>query len=145
MRRIVIIHEDADDVLQNVWIKVYRNIDTFEQASSLYTWLYRIATHAAIDTLRKRKTHVTEMESSLENTLINDPYFDGDAAAYKLKAAIARLPEKQMLVFNMKYYQELKYHEMSKILDTSVGALKASYHHAVKKIKESLMTDNIEI
>jgi len=145
VRRIVIVHEDADDTLQNVWIKVYSHIDTFAEASSLYTWLYRIATHEALNTLSKRKRHASDVESYLENTLVNDPYFDGDETALKLKAAIAMLPEKQMLVFNMKYYQELKYHEMSEILNTSVGALKASYHHAVKKIKKTLLTDNIEI
>lgn len=145
IRRIVIVHEDADDILQNVWIKVYKHIDTFAEKSTLYTWLYRIATHEALDTLRKRKTHVQDLESHLENTLVNDPYFDGDEAALKLKTAIGMLPQKQMLVFNMKYYQELKYQEMSEILDTSIGALKASYHHAVKKIKAALLIDNIEI
>lgn len=136
VRRIVMIHEDADDVVQNVWVKVYRHIDGFDQKSLLYTWLYRIATNEALTLIKKRKTK-TEDESIVD-LLKSDPYFDGGEAEIKLKTAVAQLPEKQMLVFNMKYYQEMKYKEISEVLGTSVGGLKASYHHAVAKIKQSI-------
>jgi RNA polymerase sigma-70 factor (ECF subfamily) len=142
IRRIVHVHEDADDVLQNVWVKVYRNIRKFDQKSSLYTWLYRIATNEALTHKSKRKLATNTLEGSVAHLLQSDPYFEGNEAMIQLKIAIDSLPEKQMLVFNMKYYQEMKYSEISEILGTSVGGLKASYHHAVTKIKASI-TSNI--
>ena len=142
IRRIVHVHEDADDVLQNVWVKVYRNISKFDNKSSLYTWLYRIATNEALTHNTKRKLKTSTLEGSVAHLLQSDPYFEGGEAIIQLKTAIAQLPEKQMLVFNMKYYEEMKYREISEILGTSIGGLKASYHHAVTKIKASI-TSNI--
>ena len=140
IRNIVINHDDADDVLQNTFIKVYQNLKNFKGESKLFSWIYRIATNEAITFLNnkiKRNGITTEsfQQKQIEN--INaDPYFDGDAIQLKLHQSIALLPEKQQLVFKMKYFQELKYEEISEILGTSVGALKASYFHAVKKIEE---------
>jgi len=146
IRKIVLNHDDADDVLQNTFMKVWRNIDTFREESSLYTWLYRIATNESITFLnsRKKKSMIPlndESEYLLEN-LMSDPYFEGDQVQIKLQQAIIRLPEKQRLVFNMKYFDEMKYDDMAEILDTSVGALKASYHHAVKKVEEYLKNND---
>jgi len=144
IRKIVLNHDDADDVLQNTFMKVWRSVDKFREESSLYTWLYRIATNESITFLnsKKRKSLMPlgeENEYLMEN-LSSDPYFEGDEIQLKLQKAIARLPEKQRLVFNMKYFDEMKYDEMAKVLDTSVGALKASYHHAAKKIEEYIRT-----
>ena len=140
IRKIVLSHEDADDVLQNTFIKVLRSIDNFREESSLYTWLYRIATNESLTFINsaKRKSFMPLNETSdyLMDNLTSDPWFDGDEVQLKLQKAILGLPEKQRLVFNMKYFEELKYDEISEILGTSVGALKASYHHAVKKIEE---------
>ncbi len=141
VRGIVLVHEDTDDVLQNVWVKVYRNISKFDNKSSLYTWLYRIATNEAITHKTKRKLATNTLEGSVAHLLQSDPYFEGNEAVIQLKTAIDSLPEKQMLVFNMKYYQDMKYNEISEILGTSVGGLKASYHHAVTKIKASITSD----
>jgi len=146
IRKIVINHDDADDVLQNTFMKVWRNIDTFREESSLYTWLYRIATNESITFLnsRKKKSLIPlndESEYLLEN-LMSDPYFEGDQVQMKLQEAIVRLPEKQRLVFNMKYFDEMKYDDMAEILNTSVGALKASYHHAVKKVEDYLKNND---
>ena len=142
IRKLVINHEDADDILQNTFIKVWRSIDKFREESSLYTWLYRIATNESLTFLNsnKRKSFLPMNEASefLANNLASDPYFEGDEIQLKLQKAIATLPDKQRLVFNMKYYDEMKYEEISEILETSVGALKASYHHAAKKIEEYL-------
>ncbi len=139
IRRIVLIHEDTDDVLQDVFVKVYKNIHSFKEESSLYTWIYRIATNEALSHKKRMQRKWEGMSQSVEEAsaqdLKADPYFSGDDAQLALKLAIDSLPEKQMLVFNMKYFQQLKYDEMSSILNTSVGALKASYHHAVKKIE----------
>lgn len=145
IRRMVIDHDDCDDVLQNTFIKVWNGLDNFREDSQLYTWLYRIATNESLSFLRKKRTAMfipmVDVERKLSETLESDVHFNGDAIQRKLQKAILTLPEKQRLVFNMKYYEELKYEEMSEILGTSVGALKASYHHAVKKI-ESYLTDN---
>ena len=142
VRHIVLSHEDADDVLQNTFIKVWNNLGTFRGGSSLFTWLYRIATNEALSFLKKKKRNSvlpwSGYEKQLEETLESDAYFSGDAIAEKLQKALLQLPEKQRLVFNMKYYENLKYEDMSEILGTSVGALKASYHHAVKKIGQFL-------
>ena len=145
IRKIVISHDDADDVLQNTFIKVYRNIDKFKGESKLFSWLYRIATNESITHLNKnaKRLKITneEHQSNAINNLKADDYFEGDEIQLKLQKAIATLPEKQKLVFNMKYFQDLKYEEISEILETSVGGLKASYHLAVKKIEAYLKTD----
>lgn len=142
IRKIVISHDDADDVLQNTFIKVYRNIDKFNQQSKLFSWMYRIATNEAITFINKRAKErsidISEMQQQLIANLEGDVYFSGDEIQHILQKAIATLPQKQRLVFNMKYFDELKYTEISEILETSVGALKASYFHAVKKIEKYL-------
>ena len=139
IRRLVLVHEDADDVLQNTFIKIYRGILQFEGKSKLYTWLYRIATNEAITFLQSRRRHDTsaldESVSAVANSLRADTWFDGDALQVQLQQAMAQLPDKQRQVFNLRYYDEMPYEEMSGLLDTSVGALKASFHHAVKKIE----------
>ncbi len=145
VRRLVIDYDDANDVVQNTFIKVFRNIQAFEGKSKLYTWLYRIATNEAITFLStKQRKHSTSLDEHtvVANTLRADTYFDGDAVQMKLKIAIEQLPEKQKLVFNLRYYDEMPYEEMSQVLDTSVGALKASYHHAVKKIEAYFKTES---
>ncbi|RZS93464.1 RNA polymerase sigma-70 factor (ECF subfamily) [Aquimarina brevivitae] len=138
-------HDDTDDVLQNVFIKVYQNISKFKSESKLYSWLYRIATNEAITFLNKQanKKGITnqELSSLLVQNLKADVYYDGDEMQYKLQCAIATLPEKQQLVFNMKYFEDLKYKEISDILGTSEGALKASYHLATKKIEEFIKSN----
>ncbi|WP_268223010.1 RNA polymerase sigma factor [Sinomicrobium oceani] len=145
IRRTVIDHEDTDDVLQNTFIKIYRNIDKFKEESSLFSWMYRIAINESITFLNakaKRKgLDNGELQESLVANLHADTYFSGDDVQLKLQQAIATLPEKQKLVFNMKYFEGITYEEMSGILDTSIGALKASYHHAVKKIEHFLTGD----
>lgn len=147
IRRMVHFHEDADDVLQNTFIKVFKNIKGFKGESKLYTWLYRIASNEAISYINKNKKHQSlDMESHLthlENKLKADEYFNSEKAQIVLVKAIEHLPEKQRVVFNMRYYDELSYKDISEILETSVGALKASFHHAVKKI-ESFITQNID-
>lgn len=146
IRKMVLNHEDADDILQNTFVKVWKSIGNFREESSLFTWLYRIATNESLTFIssNKRKSFVPMNETSefLLNNLMTDPYFEGDEIQKKLQEAILQLPEKQRIVFNMKYFDDLKYDDMSEILDTSVGALKASYHHAAKKIEEYLK--NIE-
>ncbi len=142
IRRIVLDHDDADDVLQNTFIKVYRNIDGFKGESKLYSWMYRIATNESLTFLnqKSKKLGITnqELQETLVENLESDVYFEGDAIQLKLQKALATLPEKQKLVFTMKYFQEMKYEEISEILETSVGGLKASYHLAVKKIESYL-------
>ncbi len=141
IRRIVLIHEDADDVLQNTFIKIYRGILQFEGKSKLYTWLYRIATNEAIthlqSTARQASSSLDDPASIMAGRLLADEWFDGDEIQVRLQKAITQLPDKQRLVFNLRYYDEMPYEEMSTMLDTSVGALKASFHHAVKKIEAS--------
>ncbi|MDT0607174.1 RNA polymerase sigma factor [Croceitalea rosinachiae] len=145
IRRIVLNHDDADDVLQNTFIKVYKSIEGFKGQSKLYSWMYRIATNESLTFLKQksRKLGVTsaEMQEQLVENLQADVYFEGEEIQLKLQKALATLPEKQKLVFNMKYYQEMKYEEISDILETSVGGLKASYHLAVKKIETYLRAD----
>ena len=145
VRRIVIDHDDADDVVQNTFIKVWENLKGFREDSKLYTWLFRVATNEALLFLSKKranyKVQLDDVDFELAETLVASNYFDGNAAELKLQTAILTLPEKQRLVFNMKYYEALKYEEIEEILGTSVGALKASYHHAVKKIQEYLKKD----
>lgn len=149
IRKIVLNHEDADDILQNSLIKIWNGLDSFRAESSLFTWLYRIATNESITFLNQRKRRMlpglNEGNEFLVDNLESDPYFDGDEWQMLLQKAIAVLPDKQRLVFNMKYFDEIKYEDMAKILDTSVGALKASYHHAVKKVEEFLKTHESRI
>lgn len=140
IRNIVIDHDDADDVLQNTFIKIFRNLKNFKGESKLFSWVYRIATNEAITFIGERaKKSGTVSEAVQQKAIENlhaDSYFEGDALQLKLQQAIATLPDKQQLVFKMKYFDDLKYEEISEILGTSVGALKASYHHAVKKIED---------
>lgn len=146
IRRLVINHEDTNDILQNVLIKVYRCISTFEGKAQLYTWLYRIATNETITFLnkknKKRTISLEQKTLDLANMLVADEYFNGENVQIKLQQAILYLPEKQKLVFSMRYFEEMPYQEISAILETSVGALKASYHHAVKKIERHIRNDN---
>ncbi len=145
IRRMVTEHEDANDVVQNCFIKVFRNIHRFEGKSELFTWLYRIATNEAITFLNKRKKRqmsaLDDVDSNIYNQLKADSYFDGDKAQTLLHAAIAQLPEKQKAVFVMRYFDEMSYKEMAEVMQTSVGGLKASFHHAVKKIEASLKVE----
>jgi len=145
VRRMVIDHDDADDVTQDIFVKVWRNLEKFREDSQLYTWLYRIATNECITFLNKKKQKQNisldnDSSSYLSETLADTSYFNGDKAQLKLQQALLTLPEKQRLVFNMKYFEDLKYDEISAILGTSVGALKASYHLAVKKIEQFFNT-----
>lgn len=145
IRNIVFNHDDADDVLQNTFIKVFQYLNGFKGDSKLFSWMYRIATNEAITFINQkaRRNGMTSeaLQSKLVENLQSDVYFDGNEIQLKLQKAIAVLPEKQQLVFKMKYFEELKYEEISDILDTSVGALKASYHHAVKKIEDFMKKD----
>ena len=138
--RLVLVHEDADDVLQNVFIKAWSHLDDFHQDSRLSTWLYRIAVNESLDFLRKQKNnsmiHTDDVESGVANMLVADNYFDGDETQALLQEAISQLPEVQRTVFTLRYYDEMKYREISQLLKTSEGSLKASYHIAVKKISE---------
>ncbi|SEK53700.1 RNA polymerase sigma-70 factor, ECF subfamily [Chitinophaga rupis] len=140
IRRLVVDHEDANDVLQNVFIKVWKNLEGFREDAQLFTWLYKIATNESLTFLeqQKRKSSVSlsDVETGLSNKLRADSQFDANKLEWKLQRAILSLPEKQRVVFNLRYYDEMPYEEMSRVLETSEGALKASYHHAVKKIEE---------
>src|ERR671926_1665955 len=140
IRRMVVEHEDANDVLQNVFIKVWKSLDNFREDSQLYTWLYRIATNECLTYLEQQKKRssvsLSDVESGLSNKIKADKHFDANRLEWKLQLAIQQLPEKQRIVFNLRYYDEMPYEEMSRVLDTSEGALKASYHHAAKKIEE---------
>lgn len=146
IRRIVIDHEDADDVLQNTLLKAWRNIDRFRAESAIKTWLYRIATNESLTFLNQKKRRsfqgIEDLENDLRHSLSSGKYIDGDEVQMKLQRAILTLPERQRLVFNMRYFEELSYAEMSEILSVTTGALKASYHHAVKKVEKSLLQEN---
>lgn len=139
VRKIVIDHNDADDVLQNTFLKVFENINKFKGNSSVYTWMFRIATNESLNYINKKAKKLgvsnDELIAKKGEKLESDPYFEGDEMELKLQKAISRLPEKQRIVFNMRYFEEMKYKKISEILGTSEGGLKASYHHAVKKIK----------
>jgi RNA polymerase sigma-70 factor (ECF subfamily) len=145
IRNIVKSHDDTDDVLQNTFVKIYKNINSFKGDSKLFSWMYRIATNESITFINKRAKRLQISNEEVQNLAINnlksDVYFEGDAIQLKLQQAIATLPEKQQLVFNMKYFEDIKYKDMSEILETSEGALKSSYHIAVKKI-EAYLTSN---
>lgn len=140
IRSIVLNHDDASDVLQNVFIKVFRSLSKFKGESKLFSWVYRIATNESITFINQKakKNNISNQEYAQReiDNLEADTYFDADAVQLKLQKAIVLLPEKQQLVFKMRYFQDLKYEEISSILGTTVGALKASYHHASKKIEE---------
>ncbi|WP_127128680.1 RNA polymerase sigma factor [Pseudoflavitalea rhizosphaerae] len=143
VRRMVVEHEDANDVLQNVFIKVWKGLENFREDAQLYTWLYRIATNECLSFMeqQKKRTAVSldEVESNLENKIKADKDFDANKLEWKLQLAIQQLPEKQRVVFSLRYYDEMPYEEMSRVLDTSEGALKASYHHAVKKVEDYIL------
>ena len=145
IRNIILDHDDTDDVLQNTFIKVFQNLKNFKGESKLFSWMYRIATNEAITFINKRAklngTTSKTLQSKIVENLEADSHFDGNAIQLKLQKAIVNLPEKQQLVFKMRYFEEIKYEEMSEILGTSVGALKASYHHAVKKIEIFMTKD----
>lgn len=145
IRSIVYTHEDSNDILQNVWMKVWTNLDSYRGEAKLSSWLFRIAINESLTFLTREKKQLKMDESEFNDYMINqlesDSYFDGDEASLKLEKAILNLPERQKLVFQMKYFQDMKYSEISEILETSEGALKASYHHAVKKIEEYLEND----
>ncbi len=140
IRRLVLVHEDADDILQNVFMKAWTHLDDFHQESRLSTWLYRIALNESIDFIRKKKNQsmvrTDEDGQGIANRLLADDYFDGNETEALLQEAVSRLPEVQQMVFNLRYFDEMKYSEISKMLNTTEGALKASYHIAVKKITQ---------
>jgi RNA polymerase sigma factor (sigma-70 family) len=143
IRRMVVMHDDADDLLQETFIKAWRYLDKFRQDSSLYTWLYRIATNCSLTFLENKKKQLSRTaivaDNYLENAVKAAAQFDANALEWKLQLAIQSLPEKQKAVFNLRYYDEMPYEQMSEIFGTSVGALKASYHHAAKKIEEFIL------
>ena len=143
IRRMVIVHEDTNDILQNVFIKVWRNLGEFREESNLYTWLYRIATNETLTWMEQQKRHSSVSLSGDENIFAEkisaQKDFDPGKIEWKLQKAIQSLPERQRLVFNLRYYDEMPYDDMAELLGTSAGALKASYHHAVKKVEASLL------
>jgi RNA polymerase sigma-70 factor (ECF subfamily) len=143
IRRMVVDHDDANDILQNTFIKVWKSLDNFREDSQLYTWLYRIATNECLTFLEQQKKRasvsLSDVESGLSNKIKSDENFDPNKLEWKLQLAMQHLPEKQRIVFNLRYYDEMPYEEMSKILQTSEGALKASYHHAAKKIEDYIL------
>ncbi|MBA4195937.1 MAG: RNA polymerase subunit sigma [Chitinophaga sp.] len=145
IRRMVVVHDDADDVLQNVFIKVWKGLENFREDSQLYTWMYRIATNECLTFLEQQKkkssVSLSDVEAGLSNKVKADDNFNSNKLEWKLQLAIQQLPEKQRLVFNLRYYDEMPYEEMSKILETSEGALKASYHHAAKKIEDFIKSN----
>lgn len=142
VRKMVIDHDDANDLVQDIFVKVYNNLDKFRQDAQLYTWIYRIATNECLTFLSRKKRRfflpIGDVEGELNNKLDSSSHISGDEVQLKLQRALLKLPDKQRLVFNMKYFDEMKYEDIAEITDTSVGALKASYHHAVKKIEEIL-------
>jgi len=142
IRKMVLNHADTDDLLQESFIKIWNSLDKFRGESGLYTWIYRVVTNEVLAFLNKQKSHsfvsLDDIEKSISNTLKEDIYFNGDDAQIKFQQVLATLPPKQRLVFNMKYFDEMKYEQIAEILDTSVGALKASYHIAVEKIKQNI-------
>ena len=142
VRQMVIDHDDADDLVQDVFIKVWKNLDSFRADAQLYTWIYKIATNECLNFLRKKRNRfflpVHDLGKELSRKLEQDSLVDGDEVQIKLQKALLTLPDKQRMVFNMKYFDDLKYEEISEITETSVGALKANFHHAVKKIEEFL-------
>jgi RNA polymerase sigma-70 factor (ECF subfamily) len=140
IRKLLLHHHDTDDALQNTFLKVWTGLDNFREDSGLFTWLYRIATNESLSFLKSKKRRsllpLTDMDKLRTDALVQDPYFNGDELQFTLQKALLTLPYKQRVVFNMKYFDDMKYEDMAEILDTSVGALKASFHHAVKKIEK---------
>src|ERR1700712_2180749 len=149
IRRIVVDHEDANDILQNMFIKVWNSLDNFREDSQLYTWLYRIATNECLTFLEQQKRRssvsLSDVESGLSNKILAEKNFDANKLEWKLQLAIQHLPEKQRIVFNLRYFDEMPYEEMSRVLETSQGALKASYHHAAKKIENYILNHERKI
>jgi len=145
IRRMLIDHDDTNDVVQDTFIKVWNNLINFKEESMLYTWIYRIATNETLNFLKKKRTQffipIRDVENQLQSKVMDSSQMKGDAIQKKLQLALLTLPEKQRLVFNMKYFDQMKYEEISAILGTSIGALKASYHLAVKKIEKYVVTD----
>jgi RNA polymerase sigma factor (sigma-70 family) len=145
IRRMVVEHEDANDVLQNMFVKAWKGLENFREDSQLYTWLYRIATNESLTFLEQQKKRsavsMSDDDTGLSNKLKADTNFDSNKLEWKLQLAVQKLPEKQKAVFNLRYYDEMPYNEMSRVLDTSEGALKASYHHAVKKIEDYILNN----
>lgn len=145
IRNIVINHDDAHDVLQNTFVKIFQNLSKFKGQSQLFSWIYRIATNEALSfvkqSAKKNKVSIEDFQFKIIENLTSDPYFDGDKLQIKLQLAIAQLPEKQQLVFKMRYFEELPYEQISEILGTSVGGLKASYHLAAKKVTFYITND----
>ena len=143
IRRMVVNHDDANDVLQNMFIKVWNALDNFREDSQLYTWLYRIATNESLSYIEQQKKRasvsLSDVENGLSNKLRAEKNYDSNKIEWKLQLAMQQLPEKQRVVFNLRYYDEMPYQEMSVVLETSEGALKASYHHAVKKIEDYIL------
>ena len=143
IRRMLVDHEDTNDVLQNVFIRVWNGLDNFREDAQLYTWLYRIATNESLTFIEQQKKKASVsldvVESNISNKIMADKHFDPNKLEWKLQVAIQQLPEKQRVVFNLRYYDEMPYEEMSRVLETSEGALKASYHHAVKKIEDYIL------
>lgn len=147
IRRLVIDHDDTDDIVQEVFIKVWKNLSKFRSDSQLYTWIYRIATNESITFLNKKKQRnnipIDDVSGELAETLVDSSYFNGDKIQLKLQQALLTLPDKQRLIFNMKYFDDMKYDEIAEITGTSVGALKASFHIAVKKVEAFMLNDDI--
>ncbi len=143
VRRMVVDHDDANDILQNVFIRVWNALENFKEEAQLYTWLYRIATNESLTFLEGQKKRsavsLSDVESGLSNKIKADRHFDASKIEWKLQLAIQQLPDKQRTVFNLRYYDEMPYEEMSRVLETSEGALKASYHHAVKKVEDYML------
>jgi RNA polymerase sigma-70 factor (ECF subfamily) len=147
VRRMVVSHDDTDDILQNVFIKVWKALDKFREDSQLYTWLYRIATNECLNFIEQQKKRsavsLSDIENGMSNKLKAEKNFDGNKIEWRLQLAMQQLPEKQRIVFNLRYYDEMPYQKMSTILETSEGALKASYHHAVKKIEQFMLNEQL--
>jgi len=145
VRKMVIDHDDADDLVQEIFIKIWKNLDKFREESKLYTWIYTIASNECLNFLKKKRNRyflpIVDVSAELNQKLEQSAYISGDEVQNKLQKALLTLPDKQRMVFNMKYYDEMKYDEIAEITNTSIGSLKASYHHAVKKIKEFLIAD----
>lgn len=145
VRKMVIDHDDADDLVQEIFIKIWKNLDKFREESKLYTWIYTIASNECLNFLKKKRNRyflpIVDVSAELNQKLEQSAYISGDEVQNKLQKALLTLPDKQRMVFNMKYYDEMKYDEIAEITNTSIGSLKASYHHAVKKIKEFLISN----
>jgi len=145
VRKMVIDHDDADDLVQEIFIKIWKNLDKFREESKLYTWIYTIASNECLNFLKKKRNRyflpIVDVSAELNQKLEQSAYISGDEVQNKLQKALLTLPDKQRMVFNMKYYDEMKYDEIAEITNTSIGSLKSSYHHAVKKIKKFLISD----